>query len=157
MINSLAGRTVARISKTPGKTQSLNYYLVDRKFFLVDFPGYGFAKTAAKLRNAWQRMANEWCLDHPAPKSIVHLLDGSLAPQASDIRLRTWLQPTGIEAITVAAKMDRLRLSRRVRHLKLLKDTFGPDLLFYSAVSGEGQVPLIKKIYQTVQMRKESL
>lgn len=150
MINSLAGKKIARVSKTPGKTQSLNYYLVDQTFWLVDVPGYGFAKSGPKLRTAWRRMVDEWCFQHRVPKSIIHLIDGSLAPQSSDMQLREWLGRTGIVTITVAGKIDRVRPSQRARHLDLLKKTFG-DIVLYSSVSGEGQLALIKRIYQTVQ------
>ncbi len=151
MINALAGRSIARVSKAPGKTQALNYYLVDGSYYLVDVPGYGFAKTGARLKNAWRRMIDEWAHDHPAPKCVVQLIDGSVPPQSSDRELAEWLCSFGWQRRTVACKADRVKSSERVRQSRVLSECFGDDLIFFSAKSGEGQRELLKTIYLTVK------
>jgi len=151
LINSLAGKSVARVSKAPGKTQSLNYYLVNNKFYVVDVPGYGFAKTAVRLKDSWRRMVNEWMFQHDAKKSVLHILDGSLPPQDSDIDMMRSLDHTQLPRLTVVGKTDKIRSSQRHRHMQLLTDTYGDDVIVFSSVSGEGRTILTKRIYQTVQ------
>ncbi len=151
MINSLAGKSVARVSKAPGKTQSLNYYLINHAFYMVDVPGYGFARTAVRLKDSWRRMVDEWLFDHTVNKAVIHILDGSVTPQDSDLAMMQSLAQTGLPRLTVAGKMDKIRSSQRHRQVAALTRAFGDDVIPYSSVSGEGRTILTKRIYQTVQ------
>jgi len=123
LINCIASSKVARTSSTPGKTRSLNYYLVNQKFYFVDIPGYGFAKTAQRLRDAWKRMVDSW-LALEKKRCIFQIIDARLAPQDSDIQLARWLRSQNLPFTVIANKTDQLNQSSRLRNLELIENTF---------------------------------
>lgn len=149
LLNKLTGKKLARISSTPGKTQCLNYYRVNDRFYLVDTPGYGYAKVPEKLKWAWKRFMDEWISNNDRLKLVIQILDARLVPQKSDLQMTSWLQFHKVPCIVVANKTDKLTHSARQKNLKLLNENkvysvF--DLIPASAQRGEGTQEILKII-----------
>ncbi len=118
LINSLAGqRKLAKISSQPGKTRSVNFYLIQRhKFFLVDLPGYGYARVSKKEREKWKRLVETYFEKNSHHiRSIILLIDSRLPPQQTDISLANYLLEKDIRIFPVLTKTDKANLSQRNR------------------------------------------
>jgi len=149
LINTLLRRTrskVAHVSATPGKTRALNFYRVNGRFFLVDLPGYGYAKVPSAMRDAWQALI-EWYLGESAHiRGVVHLVDSRHPPTRHDLSMVAYLGELGVPALVVLTKMDKLKkgeraqaVSRAVGTLELDEDQVVP----FSAKTGEGRDVLL--------------
>ncbi|MFN3597753.1 MAG: ribosome biogenesis GTP-binding protein YihA/YsxC [Rubricoccaceae bacterium] len=119
LLNALAGRrALARTSSTPGKTQTLNFYLANAEpdgqgglrggFFLVDVPGYGYAKVAQAQRAAWQRLVGRYVTERPQLRAVVQLIDSRHAPTALDEELIALLRESGAAHLIALTKADKL-------------------------------------------------
>jgi GTP-binding protein len=149
LINTLLRRTrnkIAHVSGRPGKTQALNFYRVNDRFFLVDLPGYGYAKVPRAVREAW-RLLIGWYLAEPgALRGVVHLVDARLAPTDHDTRMVHYLSELGVPALIVLTKMDKLKRSQRdtavaraMRDLEVDAEQIVP----FSSRTGEGRDELL--------------
>ena len=149
LINTLLGRTrskIARVSATPGKTQAVNFYRVNDAFFLVDLPGYGFAKVPEAVRSEWAGLV-EWYLTASSDvRGVVHLVDARHPPTEHDMRMVAYLAEIQLPALVILTKMDKLRRAERDRsigralsHLELEED----QLLPFSSKTGEGRDELL--------------
>ncbi len=109
LVNRLAGRKkLAKISSKPGKTRSLNYYKVNPDgYFLVDLPGYGYAKCSKTERDKWAKLIERYMTDNPQLKAVAVLLDSRLTPQKIDLELSSYLQSMSIPVIPVLTKADK--------------------------------------------------
>jgi GTP-binding protein len=141
LINRLMGRRkLARTSRTPGKTRTINYFLVDDRYLLVDLPGYGYAKVSMKEREAWRRLIESFLHRSPGMTRLVQLVDIRHKPTELDAMLRDFVDPLGIQSLVVATKADKISRGARGRHLEIIRSalpTAGPPLPF-SAETGEG-------------------
>jgi GTP-binding protein len=115
LINALGGRkNIARISSKPGKTRSLNFYLVrPHGFYLVDLPGYGYARCSKKEREQWARLIERYMTTNEQLKGVVVLLDCRLEPQDLDLELASYLQSRKIPILPVLTKADKCALRQR--------------------------------------------
>ena len=110
LINMLSDRRdIARISNVPGKTQHLNYYLVNDGWYLVDLPGYGYARVSKKLRRQWRLMMEHYFIKRETLQCVFVLLDGNIGPQKVDIEFINWLGELGIPFILIYTKTDRCK------------------------------------------------
>lgn len=111
LINCLSGRkALARISSSPGKTRSLNHYLVKPdNFHLVDLPGYGYAKTSKAERDKWAQLIETYIADNQWLKAVIVLLDSRIPPQKLDLELTSYLKNIGIPIIPVLTKADKTK------------------------------------------------
>ena len=141
-INKILGRRVARTSAVPGKTQSLNYYLINEKFHLVDTPGYGYAKVPIKVKEAWKKLMENFVANQDNLSLAIQLIDSKIPPQALDLDLLGWLLHHGVRTCLVATKIDRLKNNQRSKSLKILQDAFGQDIQPFSSKTGEGRVQM---------------
>ncbi len=135
LINLLAGRKkLAKISSTPGKTRSINYYWVDSlQGYLVDLPGYGYAKCSKKEREKWSLLVDTYFqLNKQRTTGVVVLLDSRLPPQKLDLELTSFLSSQSIPVIPVLIKADKAKMAQRGKSLKawgdLLPTAFLPIL-----------------------------
>lgn len=149
LINTLLGRTrkkVAHVSSKPGKTRMLNFYRVNERFFLVDLPGFGFAKAPGTVREGWKRLV-EWYLSRPDGVSgVVHLVDGRHPPFALDQEMMEYLGDLGIPALVVLTKMDRVPKGKRKKTMDRAAEDLGLDpeqLLAFSSKTKEGREALL--------------
>jgi GTP-binding protein len=143
LVNRLAGRkALAKISSKPGKTRSLNYYRVDPDgFYLVDLPGYGYAKCSKSEREKWAKLIEAYMTNNPGLKAMVVLLDSRLTPQKLDLELTSYLRGVGIPIIPVLTKADKPKQRERANLQNQWQDILQqsrPPLLF-SSKTGMGE------------------
>jgi GTP-binding protein len=144
LINHFLGRNrLAHTSGKPGKTRLLNYFLVDDRYYLVDLPGYGFARVAKQQRAAWGRLIRSYLDVGDRPLAVFHLLDIRRTPSEDDVRMARWLQEAGhpvAVAVTKADKLGRGRWPERFREIIAVLD-LPPETPFLptSSVKGMGR------------------
>jgi len=159
LINRLLGRTrsaVARVSGTPGKTQEINFYRVavrdserDHEFFLVDLPGYGFAKAPLEVRRRWRPLIEAYLGGTPELRGVVQLIDVRHGPSADDHRMLEYLAGTGLPTLFALTKVDKLKSTQREARLAEAMRDLGVDpeqAVPFSAVTGEGRDELLDSI-----------
>jgi GTP-binding protein len=141
LINSLLLRKgLARTSNTPGRTQSINFFLINGSFYFADLPGYGFARVSKTMRSDWGKMAEEYLASRQQLVLCVQLIDARHKPSALDIQLNEWLEFNDKPHLIVATKSDKISKNELQRSLaeagKLLP---GADILGFSAHTGRGR------------------
>lgn len=148
-INSLFNRKgLAKTSSTPGKTRSLNYYLIDEKLYFVDLPGYGYAKTSLKERKYWGDIIGQYISTSGHISLGIHLIDSRHNPSDLDLKLNILLKGQGIPYIVLLNKVDKLNQSEISSAKKNIK-TYFPELsnennlLLYSAVKKTGRKDIL--------------
>ena len=150
LINSLLGRkSLARVSSAPGKTITVNFYDVDKKLFLVDLPGYGFAKRNPADKEKWSSLTDGYFTSNPnfdLVKLVLQLVDSRIGPTADDEMMLQYLNQCGIPFVVIATKCDKLNTTERKKSEELLRSH--PDIptdapiLFYSALKNVGRQEL---------------
>ncbi|MBR7151892.1 MAG: YihA family ribosome biogenesis GTP-binding protein [Clostridia bacterium] len=161
LINSLLGRkSLARVSASPGKTITINFYDVDKQLFLVDLPGYGFAKRNPADKAQWSALTDGYFTKNPnldRLRLVIQLVDSRIGPTADDEMMLRFLRESGLPFIVVATKADKLNATERKRSTELLHDH--PDIpaetpiLFYSSQKGEGRADLWRLIAQYTDVK----
>jgi GTP-binding protein len=149
LINVLIRRTrkkLARVSATPGKTQSLNFYLVNDVFFLVDLPGFGFARVASRVRKSWKALVEDYLVAEPKLRGVVHLVDARHDPTNTDLEMVEFLATKGIPTLVVLTKMDKLKRMARESAVATAVERLSIDedqVLGFSSKTGEGREELL--------------
>lgn len=157
VINRLVGRkNFARVGATPGKTAHINYFLVDRRAYLVDLPGYGYAKVSQAEKDRWGRLMERYFQDEQQLITLgVLIVDIRHKPTADDVTMHTWFRQTGCPEIIVANKLDKLKKSQVEPALTLIRETLelteGDALVPFSAEKGEGKEALIRLMTEAVE------
>jgi GTP-binding protein len=159
LINRLLGRTqakVARVSATPGKTQEINFYRVhahaggrDGEFFLVDLPGYGYARAPLAVRERWRPLIESYLGDAPELVGVVQLIDVRHAPTAQDRQMLEYLSGLGVPTLVVLTKADKLSKTRLERQVASACAELGVDddqVVTFSALTGQGREELLDSI-----------
>jgi GTP-binding protein len=150
LINSLLNRkNLARTSSSPGKTVTINFYDVNGEFFLVDLPGYGYAKASLAERAKWGKMIEKYLGTRDSLKAVVLLVDIRHAPTKDDVMMYNWVVETGLTPIIVATKLDKIKRSQKDKQLKLLRDTLG--------IKANGDIIIVPYSSETKQGREELL
>ncbi len=154
-INCLLSSKEAKTSSQPGKTRSLNYYLVDKKIFFVDLPGFGFARVSKTEREAWQKLIEDYFKQGRNIKLAIHLIDSRHEPTELDLMLNGYLKGLGIPYTMVLNKIDKLKQSEIAKAKKEISSKvqgleFNKDLFLFSAVTGFGKKDLIKLINNAI-------
>ena len=151
LLNRLAGRTIARTSSTPGRTRTVNWFKVDRRWWLVDLPGYGFARASKTDRKAWGEVVDDYLANSSGRLLVVQLVDAKVGATELDITAAGWLRSLDRPSVVVATKVDRLKRGERARALERIRRALGldheADLLAASADSGEG----IRELWQRIE------
>ncbi len=151
LINALLNRkNIARVSKQPGKTRSINYFLINRNFYLVDLPGYGFARVSASEKKSWQTMIESYLLHSQELKELFVLIDAVVGPQKNDLQLIDWLRYQGIHFRVIATKTDKLSRSQLQTQLlrmgKMLELPESEPIIPFSATRRIGRGDLLATI-----------
>ncbi len=152
LINTLLGRTrskVAHVSSTPGKTQGLNFYRVNDRFFLVDLPGFGFAKVPDHVREAWKPLVEGYLTRHDGPSGVVHLVDCRRDPTADDQRMIGYLSQLELPMLLVITKIDKLTRGKRREVVNRLTEALELDqdqVIAFSSKTGEGRAELLEAL-----------
>lgn len=144
LINTLLHRKgFAKTSSTPGKTQAINFFLINRCFMLVDLPGYGYAKVPRALQAGWRGMVETYLQQREMLRAIVHIVDIRHAPTEQDQQLRDWLLLHGMSIVTVATKADKIKRSKRPPCILNIRHTLAmaPEepLFLFSSQNREGR------------------
>ena len=150
-INTLVARkNIARISSRPGKTQTLNFYKVNRSFYLVDVPGYGYAAVDKKQQQKFGMMIEEYLEKRTQLKRVFLLVDFRHKPTEDDLLMYNFLKYYNLPVTVVATKVDKVGASKKDRTLKVLKDTLdlvvGDDLVLFSSITKLGREEILNKI-----------
>ena len=153
VINRLLNRkNLARVGAAPGKTTHINYFLIDEKFYLVDLPGYGYAKVSKGERERWGRLMEEWFSDNTLMTLGMMIVDARHKPTADDVTMFQWFRGTGCPVVVVANKLDKLKKSEIDPNLQVIRDTLELSeqdcLVPFSAEKGTGKTELLSAISQ---------
>lgn len=142
LINALMNRkSLARISATPGKTQTINFYNINREIYLVDLPGYGYAKVSEKEKEAWGKMIERYLHKSTMLKAVFLLIDIRHDPSKNDKMMYDWILHQGYEPVIIATKLDKLKKSQVAKQLKAIRTGLG-------LVSGTTVIPFSAKTKQ---------
>ena len=151
VINCIVNRrNFARVGAAPGKTTQINYFKIDGKLYLVDLPGYGYAKVSKAERDRWGRLMENYFQNAGLIDLGVLIVDARHKPTADDVTMREWFRASGCPMVVVANKLDKLKRSEiepnleRIREVLTLED--GDTLIPFSAEKGEGKQQLISAI-----------
>ena len=144
LINALMNRkSYARISATPGKTQTINYYNINDELYLVDLPGYGYAKVSEQEKAQWGRMIENYLHSSRQLKAIFLLIDIRHEPSANDKMMYDWIVAQGYNPIIIATKLDKLKRSQVDKHVKMVKQGLnlipGTIVIPFSAETKQGR------------------
>ncbi len=140
LLNRLVGQhKLARVSQTPGRTQQINFFLIDERLTFVDLPGYGFARVPLHVRRQWKRLVETYLSTRRHLRAVVVIVDLRRGVEADDAQLLDYLHARRIRAVLVATKADKLRRGERLRRAQVLVEGL-PEVavVVCSAVSGEG-------------------
>ncbi len=150
-INKLLNRNkLARTSATPGKTATINFYNIDSQLFLVDLPGYGFARVSREEQERWGQMINTYLHTRQALRGVLLLVDARHKPTANDAMMYKWIRDRFGAATVVATKVDKLPKTKIEEHLGVIRETLGLSgedvLLPFSGEKGTGKEELWQEI-----------
>lgn len=143
LINKVVNRkNLAKSSSTPGKTRTINYYILNSEWYMVDLPGYGFARVSKAEREKWGKMIEKYLSNRGQLRGVVQLLDIRHPPTENDIKMKQWLEHYEIPILLVATKTDKVSRNEKNKNIAVIKKTLklSPDQLpiAFSAESGEG-------------------
>ncbi len=163
LINSLTRvKNLARVSSQPGKTQTINFYEVGAKvlpeeerkaFYLVDLPGYGYAKTGKERRKIWAKFIEEYLLEAQELRFVCQLIDIRHEPMSSDVEMFQWLVGHNIPVLIVATKADKIGKNARQKQIAQIKKSLGVQelsVLPYSSLKNEGRSDLLDVIAESL-------
>lgn len=156
LINSLVNQKgLARTSSTPGKTREINYFLINNAFYFVDLPGFGYAKVAKSVRDAWRPMVESYIDENDALKGLILLIDVRRTPSDMDLQLVEWLEAAEKPYLPVLTKRDKvsnnelqvlLRATRKALHLSPIE-----SVLTYSTTKRQGRDELLSLIQELLE------
>ena len=158
LINSLTGRrSLARTSKTPGRTQLINYFIINDEVYFVDLPGYGFAKVPETVKRNWGKTIETYLMSK-RDKVVFLLLDLRRVPSTEDTDMLKWLEYYNIEYYIVFTKADKLSNNEKFKQLKEIRKKLvfkNEDVFFYSALKGTGKEELTEFIFKRIKKYKK--
>ena len=155
VINRLLQRkNFARVGDKPGKTVHVNYFVIDRKCYLVDLPGYGFAKVSQQEKDRWGRLMEDYFAAQRIDLGVL-IVDYRHPPTNNDITMANWFLDSGCPFVVVANKMDKLKKSELKPNLEVIRRDLGlPDscpVIPFSAEKGDGREELVRRILSAVK------
>lgn len=155
VINRLLQRkNFARVGEKPGKTIHVNYFTLDRKCYLVDLPGYGFAKVAASEKARWSKLMEDYFAANRITLGVL-IVDYRHPPTLNDVTMANWFKESGCPFVVVANKMDKLKKSELEPNLKTIREDLelaeAVPIIPFSAEKGNGRDELVKHILKAVK------
>lgn len=149
LINSLLGvKGLARTSRTPGRTQSLNFFLVNNRFHFVDLPGYGYARVPKIIKSSWGEMATNYLAKRSSLVLSIQIVDSRHEPTTLDLQLNEWLAAHQQLRIVVATKSDKLSNNELRKNLERVRTKLDAEqVIAYSAVTGKGR----EEVWRTIE------
>ena len=155
LINKILNRKkLVRTSKTPGRTQLLNFFEINEVYRFVDLPGYGYAKVPAEVQKRWRPMVETYLTGRANLRGMVLLLDIRREPSKEDLDLWHWLQTVSIDVVTVVTKVDKLSKNKRHKQIAAIAKALrskAEKLVQFSAITGEGREELWKRLLKLLE------
>ncbi|MCC2253699.1 ribosome biogenesis GTP-binding protein YihA/YsxC [Ruminococcus sp. CLA-AA-H200] len=144
LINALVNRkSYARTSATPGKTQTINFYNINGEMYLVDLPGYGYARVSEREKEQWGKMIERYLHGSKQLKAVFLLIDIRHEPSANDRLMYEWVVNQGFEPVIIATKLDKIKRSQIQKHVKMLREGLslvpGTKVIPFSSVTKQGR------------------
>ncbi len=151
LINYVVGRNIARVSKQPGRTRTINFFILEDKIYLVDVPGYGFAKRSKEEREKWKSMMENYFLERRGNiKRVFQLIDSVAGVQPLDVQMIEWLRYLEIPFTVVMTKVDKASQKEISKTYKDLKSKFGDLKVIRSSVKeGKGKKEILSEIFSS--------
>lgn len=148
LINGLLNRkSLARTSQEPGKTQTINFYNVNKELYFVDLPGYGFAKVSKEVQQKWGVMIENYLKTSKQLKAVMLLIDIRHEPSANDRNMYEWIVYNGYKPVIIATKLDKINRSQKDKHIKMIRQGLNvlPDtvILPFSAKTKQGREEIL--------------
>ena len=156
LINGITeGKAIARVSSTPGKTQSLNFYIVEDRFYLVDLPVYGYAKVPPEIKKSWGKLVEGYLTASPNLRGMVLLVDCRREVQPDDMMLLNWVADRGLPFLIVVTKADKLTRSQLEKSLRSIRqvtvrDGDDGELTAFSSRTKLGHEEVVRWVRQVV-------
>lgn len=152
LINGLLNRkSLARTSSQPGKTQTINFYNVNKQLYFVDLPGYGYAAVSQEIRAKWGKMIERYLNTSKVIKKVFLLIDIRHEPSENDCIMYNWIVENGYEPVIIATKLDKIKRSQVQKHIKMIKQKIRPvegtTIIPFSSQSKQGR----EKIWQLIE------
>ncbi len=159
LLNALMNRkSLARTSSQPGKTQTINFYGVNQQLYLVDLPGYGYAKVSLAEKEKWGKMIERYLQTSQMLKAVFLLVDIRHDPSQNDKLMYDWMIYHGYDPVVIATKLDKIKRSQAPKHLKAIREGLGMPpagaLLPFSALSKQGCAEIWGKIEESLPAEK---
>ena len=155
LLNKLVRRkALARVSQTPGKTREINFFRVNDAFYLVDLPGYGYARVSKTLRDRWRQIIERYLRTSRTLRGIVQLVDARHPPTPDDLRMLDFLSEIELPTLVALTKIDKLRANERAERLaqaSLVMQLEQEQIIPFSAMTGEGRDELARAVADLVQ------
>ena len=161
LINALMMRkSFARTSAQPGKTQTINFYNINKEIYLVDLPGYGYAKASEKEREAWGQMIERYLNTSEKLRAVFLLVDIRHAPSANDKQMFEWMAYVGYDPIVIATKLDKIKRSQIDKQIKIIRQGLGADketiIVPFSAETKQGRDIIWDFMDQVIENEEEA-
>ena len=161
LINALMMRkSLARTSAQPGKTQTINFYNINKEIYLVDLPGYGYAKASEKEREAWGQMIERYLNTSEKLRAVFLLVDIRHAPSANDKQMFEWMAYVGYDPIVIATKLDKIKRSQIDKQIKIIRQGWGADketiIVPFSAETKQGRDIIWDFMDQVIENEEEA-
>lgn len=155
LINALMNRkSLARTSSQPGKTQTINYYNVNKEIYFVDLPGYGYAKVSKTEKEKWGKMIERYLNTSQQLKRVYLLVDIRHEPNANDKQMYDWIVSSGYEPVIIATKLDKINRSQKDKHVKMLREGLklrkGTLVIPFSAETKQGRDEIYADIEKVI-------
>src|SRR5262245_55130066 len=156
LINSLLGvKGLARTSSTPGRTQSINFFLINEEFYFVDLPGYGFAKTSKEKRRTWGKLIERYLAERKQLVISILIVDARHEPSPLDLQMKSWLQHYGLPFLVVSTKIDKLTSNEQRKSRQLTEKIFETeDIIPYSSITRDGASQVWDVILASIAEKK---
>ena len=156
LLNTITGRKkLARVSGSPGKTRTINFYIVNDEFRIVDLPGYGYAKVSRSVSESWGEMMEKYFESRENLLKVVQLVDIRHEPSKQDIEMYQYLRHYGLDGVVVATKVDKISRNQIQKHIKMIRQTLklsGEDLVIpVSSLKKTGQEQLLDIMEQLLE------
>lgn len=157
LLNLLTNRkTLARVSSAPGKTRTINFYLINNEFRIVDLPGYGYAKVSKSVSEGWGDMMEKYLSSRDNLLKVVQLVDIRHKPTAQDVQMYDYLKHYGLDGIVIATKADKVSSNEAQKCLKVIRETLDlskNDILIpVSALKKKGTEKLLEELDEILHM-----
>ena len=160
LINGLLNRkSLARTSAQPGKTQTINFYNVNKNLYFVDLPGYGYAKVSVEIRAKWGKMIERYLNGSPQLKKVFLLIDIRHVPSENDCMMYDWIVDNGYEPVIICTKLDKIKRSQVQKNLKLIREKLdlvpGTTMIPFSAQTKQGRDEIWNLIEETLAQEQQ--